>query len=303
MDSTALQMATRNLNNAYEKFFRGEAKFPKFKKKKKSKNSFTVNYVNANIKVWRNKVQLPKLGWVKAKTHRPLEGRIISATVSKSATGKYYLSTTVNKKIKPLPQAEEILGIDLGILHYAISSDGQKIQGPRTLRRHLTTLKREQRKLSRRVKFSNNWYKQKRRVARVHEKIHNIRNEFLHKLALRIVRDNQVVILEDLSVKNMIKNNKLAKDIADAAWGRFYQFLEYKARWHGRIVHKINKWFASSKTCYHCSYIKEELSLETRTWDCPNCEAKDIDRDINAAKNILRKGLQELQELGVLKET
>lgn len=297
VDSSALQMATRNLDTAFQNFFdKKECGYPKFKSKKYSKKSYTTSFTNNNIKVKKVKVRLPKLKWIKANAHRYVEGVIKRATVSKSSTGKYYVAITVEvESIEKLPQKDTKIGIDLGLTDFAVLSDGQKIKSPKYLKNSLKKLKREQRKLSRKQKFSNNWYKQKSRVAKIHEKIKNQRKDFLHKLSKKIIDENQVIVLEDLKVKEMMEDKKLAKEIADASWYKFYSYIKYKAKWYGRIVYKIDQWFPSSKTCRHCGHVIEKLPLHKRKWDCPNCQAKAIDRDYNASMNILVQGLKEME--------
>ncbi len=295
IDSTSLQMTLRNLDRAFKNFFRDKnIGFPKFKSKKITKKSYTINYVNNNIQIKKNRIKLPKLKWVTAKVHRFVEGRIVSATISKSPTKKYFVSIITELDIEPMAEVDGKIGIDLGIKHFAIYSNGQKVENPKYLRKTLEELAKAQRKLSKKQKFSNNWYKAKKKVAKLHEKVKNQRQDFLHKLSKRIVDENQVIILEDLAVKNMIKNNKLSKDIADASWHKFYSYIEYKSKWYGRTVHKIDRWFPSSKTCSNCGYVMENMSLNIRKWDCPNCDTKNIDRDVNASMNILKQGLKEL---------
>ena len=183
--------------------------------------------------------------------------------------------------------------------HFAIFSNGEKIDNPKHLKNTLDKLVKEQRKLSRKRKLSNNWYKQKHKVSKLHENIRNQRQDFLHKLSKRIVDENQIIILEDLSVKNMMKNKKLSRDIADASWYKFYSYLEYKSKWYRRTVYKIDRWFPSSKTCSHCGYIIENMPLNIRKWDCPKCKTKSIDRDVNASINILRQGIKEIEKQGI----
>lgn len=300
VDSTSLQMALRNLDRAFKNFFRDKnIGFPKFKSRKKSKKSYTINYVNNNIEVKNKKIKLPKLKWVSARVHRFVEGRIISATISKSPTNKYYVSIITELEIEPLDRKEAIIGIDLGISHFATFSNGEKIKNHKYLKNKLEKLAKEQRKLSRKEKFSSNWYKQKMKVSKIHEKIKNERQDFLQKLSKRITDENQIIILEDLGVKNMMKNKKLSRDISDVSWNKFYNYLEYKTKWKGRTLHKIDKWFPSSKTCSNCGHIMRSLPLNIRKWDCPSCNAKDIDRDINASINILKQGLKELKEIQI----
>lgn len=298
VDSTSLQMTLRNLDKAFKNFYRDKkVGFPKFKSKKNNKKTYSINYVNNNIEAKKNKIKLPKLKWVTGKVHRIVKGRIISGTISKTTTNKYYVSIIVDIETEEkLPEKNTKIGIDLGLKDFAVFSDGQKIKAPKYLKNSMAQLKREQRKLSRKKKFSNNWYKQKQRLAKVHEKIKNQREDFLHKLSKKIIDENQVIILEDLKVKEMIKDKQLAKEIADASWYKFYTYLEYKGKWYGRTVYKIDQWFPSTKTCHHCGHVLEELPLNIRQWECPNCHTEKIDRDINASRNILEQGIREIKD-------
>ena len=296
VDSTSLQMSIRHLDRAFKNFFRDKrVGFPRFKSKRNNKKSYTVNYVNNNIQVKKNSIKLPKMKWVSAKVHRFVEGRIINATISKSPTNKYYVSIITECHVEPLPKKESNIGIDLGLSHFAIFSNGEKVDNPKYLKNSLVKLAKEQRKLSKKQKFSNNWYKQRYRVSKIHEKVKNQRQDFLHKLSKRIVDENQIIILEDLSVKNMMKDKNLSRGISDVGWSKFYSYLEYKTKWQGRTIHKIDRWFPSSKTCSHCGYIAKDMDLSIRKWDCPNCHTKDIDRDINASINVLKEGLKEIK--------
>lgn len=198
VDSTSLQMSLRNLDRAFKNFFRDKnVGFPKFKSKKDSKKTYTINYVNNNIQIKKNRIKLPKLKWVSAKVHRFVEGRIINATISKSPTGKYFVSIITECEIEPKRKVKKNIGIDLGLSHFAIFSNGEKIDNPKHLKNTLDKLAKEQRKLSRKQKFSSNWYKQKYKVSKLHEKVKNQRQDFLHKLSKRIVDENQIIILED----------------------------------------------------------------------------------------------------------
>lgn len=296
VDSTSLQMSLRNLDKAFKNFFRDKKiGFPKFKSKKSNDKSYTINYVNSNIEVKKNRIKLPKLKWISAKVHRFVEGRIINATISKTPTNKYYVSIIVDiKSIEKLPKKNTEIGIDLGLTDFAVFSNNKKVKSPKHLKKSINKLKREQRRLSRKQKYSNNWYKQKQKLAKVHEKVKNQREDFLHKLSKEIINENQVIVLEDLKVKKMIKNKQLSQEIADASWYKFYNYLEYKAKWYGRAVYKIDQWFPSSKTCSYCGHVVEKMPLNIRKWDCPSCNKKGIDRDINASINILKQGLKEI---------
>jgi putative transposase len=298
--SQVLQAVTLNLTTAYKNFFEGRARFPRFK----SKHSRQSIQYPQNVKVIGNTVKLPgKVGAVKAKIHRSIEGTIKTVTVSLEPSGKYYASIlTEVEGENPAPSTEgRVIGVDLGLKHFAVTSDGKKVSKydfPRHLAEHEKNLKRKQQKLARKEKGSNSRKKYRKVVARVHERVSNSRADFLHKLSRKLVNDSQVVVVENLHVKGMVRNHNLAKAIFDAGWGMFTNFLAYKLEKKGGRLVEIDRWFPSSKLCCNCYHQVEEMPLDVREWTCPHCNTRH-DRDGNAATNTRAEGIRMLQVDGV----
>lgn len=296
-DSQVLQQKLKDVDRAYKNFFNGQSEYPKFKSKHQTQS---IRYPQ-RFKVNGSRIYLPKVGHVRAVFHRPIEGKMKNCTVSQTATGNYYISIQCEVKNQDLAPKPGIVGVDLGLKHFAVLSTGEKIESPKHLRKAERRLKRLQRALSRKVKGSNSRHKARLKVARLHEHIANQRKDFAHKLSRDLVDRFGIIRLENLNVCGMLKNHHLAKSISDSGWSMFVRFCEYKAQWAGGMADRIDRFFPSSKTCNVCGWINQELKLHHRFWICGGCETLH-DRDLNAALNIVAWEPREINAGGQVKD-
>ena len=299
-DSRALKHSQANLDEAYEKFFKEPlAGFPKFKAKHKCRWSYTTDNTHDAVRFEGNRLKLPKVGYVKVVEHRLHEGRILTATISHERSGEYYASVMCEvEHPEPLPVTDKVVGIDLGLYDIIVCSDGERVETPKYFRKAEQKLAKRQRAFSRTKKGSNGHEKARVKVARCHQKIKNQRNDFLQKLSTKLIKENQIICLEDLSVKGMEQNHKLAKSVTDASFSKFVSMLEYKTEWYGREIIKIERFYPSTQLCSGCGYKNESIKglsgLKFREWICPEC-GEVHDRDLNAARNILKEGLKSIE--------
>lgn len=287
-DSIALQQSLRDLDRSFVNFFQKRASYPTFKSKHNRFQSYRTVNQKDNIRIVGRYIKLPKLGFVKIRQSMEV-GKINHVTIEYTPAGKYFAVLNVDFEPEPRPNAGGTIGIDVGIKAFYSDSNGNTVSNPRYLERSMRKLIREQRRLSRKQKDSHNRGKQRLRVARVHEKTANQRNDFLQKQSTMLVRENQTICIEDLNVKGMIRNHKLAKSIASVSWAKFFEMLEYKASWYGNELHRVPTMYPSSQTCSSCGYRNPRIkNLSIRIWECPKCHAVH-DRDTNAGINILKK--------------
>lgn len=298
-DSIALQQACINLDKAFQAFFDPKlpARYPKFKRKHGKQSSYHC----MSVSVGDNWIKVPKMKPIKARVHRELDGKLKSITLSRTVTGKYYASLLIEDGVEapvPMRTVDTVLGVDMGLTHLAIDSEGNKIANPRFLKRAATNLRRKQKALSRCQKGSKGRAKARLKLAKAHERLANARADFQHNLSRQLIDENQAVAVETLKVKNLLKNRKLAKHIADASWFSLIQKLEYKAKAQGKHLVKIDQWFASSKTCSCCGHKVDSMPLKVRSWTCTSC-GTEHDRDVNAAINIRQQGVIKLRAEGL----
>lgn len=302
VDKFSLQNSLRNLDTAYKNFFDKRNKYPKFKSKKFSRKTYKTSYSNNNIVVDEKYIKLPKLGYIRYRDNTTIKGKIISVTISQTTTGKYFASVIYDKEIEKVDKTNSSIGIDLGLKDFCILSNGEKIENPHMYKNLEKKLIKEQKILSRRQEQAlkhnkklsecKNYQKQKIKVAKIHEKITNRRLDFLQKLTTDIAKNHDIICVEDLNVKGMVKNKHIAKSISDVSWSKFIEMLSYKSNWYGRDLIKVDRFYPSTKTCNVCGNKNNSLTLKDRSWECPHCHTIH-DRDINAAINILNEGLKQ----------
>ena len=290
VSSVPVQQSLRHLQSAFINFFAKRARYPQYKRKDSPQSA---EYTTSAFKWGGKSLKLAKMNEplaIRWSRTIPKAAKVTTVTVSKDFAGRYFVSLLCDDVVAKEPAVDDKIGIDLGLTHFATLSTGEKVAAPNTFRRYEKKLAKLQRRLAKKTKGSNRREKAKLKVARLHAKIADARRDFLHKLSTRLINENQVIAIESLSVSNMQKNRRLAKSISDASWSEFVRQLEYKARWYGRELIGIDRWYPSSKRCSDCGYTAPKMPLNVRQWTCPECGSIH-DRDVNAARNVLAAGL------------